>query len=252
MKLILDCCCNHVGSKYLIKKLIELGSSYAAYMKFQLYNSNNLNPNFPDYKNRYMEYKAYELYPADIELIFDSCKQWGSLPMFTIFNLSRLKDLEGFRKENFGLKIASPDAHRVEFINKIKNTFPDKVFVISTGMLSFKEYMDLRFSLSKEIKYMYCVSKYPTRLEDVDFNIMRSYDGFSDHTVDLKIIETLDQKKIDIEFYEKHFTISKTLSTRDNEVSITPKDLDYFTYLQAQKQKEAYRNRFDKENINDI
>ena len=62
---------------------------------------------------------------------------------------------------------------------------------------------------SKKAKYLYCVSKYPTLLEEVSFPIFSKdgYLGFSDHSIGIAAALYASAKGCKI--LEKHFTISK-------------------------------------------
>lgn len=62
---------------------------------------------------------------------------------------------------------------------------------------------------SKKAKYLYCVSKYPTLLEEVNFPIFSKdgYLGFSDHSIGIAAALYASVKGCKI--LEKHFTISK-------------------------------------------
>ena len=249
MKIVLDACCNHVGSDYLIKRMIEMAALEAEYIKFQLYSANKLNTCFPNYKDRILEYKKMEITLGQLDLIFEQCSMNGIIPMFTIFDEERLQDLESYRNARFALKIASPDAHRTNMINRIINFFPDKLIIISTGMLNSDEIDQLICTFPKA-EIMYCVSKYPTQLEDIDFEMMKKLGSFSDHTQEVWLAEVLNEKNIKLKYYEKHFILTRFLNTRDSLVSITPKELNYICrVLDHNKMKDVYKERWNENSV---
>jgi sialic acid synthase SpsE len=89
-----------------------------------------------------------------------------------------------------------------------------------------------------KIKLLYCISKYPTMNEDVDFERMLYYDGFSDHTQGIEA----SKKAIDndVSIIERHFTLGKYLPGRDHFLSSTPDEfkelVDYKNYKNKIKQ----------------
>lgn len=92
-----------------------------------------------------------------------------------------------------------------DLIDKIYSKDKD-VFVSVPENLSLNE-----IQKSKKAKYLYCVSKYPTLLEDInlpDFS-KDEYVGFSDHSIG--IAAALFAASKGCEILEKHFTISKAL-----------------------------------------
>lgn len=111
-------------------------------------------------------------------------------------------------KENLSL------AKRI--INLKKNT------IISLGFWNKKK---LPFKKNSKIKYLFCISKYPTYPWDIkkfpkNFN-KSIYDGYSDHTVgiDMCILAVARGAKI----IEKHFTLDKSdTSIRDHSLSALP------------------------------
>ena len=70
------------------------------------------------------------------------------------------------------------------------------------------------------LSVLYCISKYPTEYEDIDFDKMQLFDGFSDHTVDLKASKKAIE--LGVEYIERHFTLGKFLPGKDHFLSSTP------------------------------
>lgn len=244
MKLILDCCNNHLGNRYIIEQMIGHARDYAEYIKFQLYDSLKLSKSFPGYDQKVLDYYNFELSTIDIEFIFDKCKQKGIKPMFTIFCESRIDYLIPYKFEDFAIKIASPDSMKFEFMSKIYNEYPDKLMLISTGMSTEKEVLEAKLKF-KEAKFLYCVSRYPTYVEDVNLTELLQFDGFSDHSLGFELSKAIGYSIPDLEFYEKHYTLSKFLPGKDHFLSVEPKDLGRLkTNLEIQNIISDYKGRF--------
>jgi len=68
-----------------------------------------------------------------------------------------------------------------------------------------------------QIKWLYCIPKYPCDLDDIDFLLLKIFDGFSNHCADmtapLKVIDS-DSKILEI-----HITSDKNTDFVDNNVS---------------------------------
>lgn len=228
-KLILDACNNHLGNKAIMEKMIIEASSYAEYIKFQLYDASMLNPKYPNYPEVYSRMKECEIDIPRLKWIIDFCKYSGIIPMFTIFTENRIADLQ-IQLGNFALKVASPDMTNQYLIDQIKAAFPSKELFISCGMSSMEEIQHAK-SLNKEknIKWLYCISKYPTAFEDIQFLDMQMYNGFSDHTIGLEAIKMALFFNPDLEYIEKHFTLSKNLPITDRDWSVEPEELMYLS-----------------------
>ena len=72
---------------------------------------------------------------------------------------------------------------------------------------------------------MYCISKYPTALNDLDLNKVnfKEYSGFSDHSIGTSaaIYALSNGARI----IEKHFTLDKNMYGPDHNLSANPEDL---------------------------
>jgi len=121
----------------------------------------------------------------------------------------------------------------------IKNDMPlvneilkeGKETIISLGMWESKE---LPIAKTKNIKYLWCKSKYPTTpwdLTDLPKNFYDSaYDGFSDHSIGIDI--PLMAISRGAEIIEKHFTLDKSDTTiRDHILSASPEEYRILTEL---------------------
>lgn len=95
---------------------------------------------------------------------------------------------------------------------------------VSTGMWDFKK---MPFPKNKNIKYFWCVSKYPTEPKDLvkmpkNFS-KTNYEGYSDHSVGIETALLSIARGANI--IEKHFTLDKSDTTiRDHALSATPEE----------------------------
>jgi N,N'-diacetyllegionaminate synthase len=244
MKLILDCCNNHLGNNYIVKEMIQTGSDFAEYMKFQLYDTRLLNKQFPNFDTKKKLYSDFELLQEDVEFIFDMCTIYKVKPMFTIFCESRIPYLADYISEDFGIKIASPDGMKIDFIKKIQSELPGKTLIISTGMSSTLEILSTR-KVINNAKFLYCISKYPTHVDDITFSELTRYDGFSDHTDTLEAATLIGSFYPELEYYEKHFTLSRVLPGTDQSISVQANELlKLHQSLEKIKIHKDYRERF--------
>jgi sialic acid synthase SpsE len=248
MKLILDCCNNHMGDSLIIEKMIAMASGHADYVKFQLYNTEELNIAYPDYITTARNYEKCEINSTKLEYIFDVCGEYGITPMFTIFSLSRLKDLEDFDDESYFLKIASPNGTDMNFIRTVKDHMSKALYpnplIISQGMSTYEEIKPTKINFPDE-KYLYCVSRYPTVYDDIDLDKLEVSDGFSDHSEGLYIPEIIGKLYPKLEFYEKHYTLSKNLPGKDHSISVQVDEVPRLKMLLDEKKIfSRYKGRF--------
>ncbi len=241
-KIILDACNNHLGNTDIIRSMIKHAKECGAdFIKFQAYDVDMLNTDV--WGQKYEYYKSNQLTLIQYDMITSLCRDIGLDLMFTIFHKSMIDVLCKFDVKY--VKIASPDAGKLYLLESVLERF-DNV-IISCGMLTTDEYARLcRFIRNwndKNIKLLYCVSKYPTTFEDIDFKLMSTFDGFSDHTPDIKAAKMA--VSMSMEYIERHYTLGKFLPGADHTFSSTPdeiKDLtNYRTYLDN---IDKYKRRF--------
>jgi len=203
----------------------EAAKAGATYVKWQLYNSDFINEEYPNYEVVKMNMKRCELTPLAVSNIMRKSQDMNVIPMFTIFNIDRLALLQGWPPTAMAVKIASPDLLNYSLVNAVRSKFKDSEMFISAGMHNEEEIENARYRYSDlKLKWLYCVSKYPAHKEDISYIDMRSFDGFSDHT------EGIDCACLAIDinqptYIEKHFTLSKLLPGKDQEISIDPEEL---------------------------
>jgi hypothetical protein len=121
--------------------------------------------------------------------------------------------------------------NHIPLIKKIAQT--NKPIIISTGMANLKE-IDLAYKTAKkngakEIILLYCVSNYPSKISDFNFNnikiLKERYNckiGFSDHSTDNKVVATaiaagaeVIEKHIALESQKKGFDLAFSLKGKE-------------------------------------
>jgi sialic acid synthase SpsE len=80
-----------------------------------------------------------------------------------------------------------------------------------------------KFYNEPNVKWLYCVPKYPCTLNEIDFSKFKYFDGFSNHCVDIE--GPISAIKEGIEILEIHITSDKNKDFVDNNVSFDYDDL---------------------------
>jgi len=238
-QIIADACCNHLGDRKIIKHMIEVAAGIGIdTIKFQSFRAAKLNKNYPNAEYWQNYYKQHELSLDDHEFILKTCEDNKIGHLFTVFTPTHsinitLDTLHSIGVKN--IKIASPDANNWELICQAMNMF-DNV-IISTGMHTDLEIKELRYIIKRannNVQLLYCVSKYPTEYQEIDFDKMLYFDGFSDHTPDIRA--SLKAIDIGMPMIERHFTLGKYLPGKDHMLSSTPDEfaklVDHRSYLE--------------------
>jgi pseudaminic acid synthase len=198
---------NHNGSLLHAKKLIKIAKKYGAdAVKLQTYTPHSLTikSNKSDFKirkglwNGKTLWDLYEKAQTPFEWhkeLFNYAKQL-KIPCFsTPFDETAVDLLESLNCPFY--KIASFEMNHIPLIKKIART--RKPIIISTGMANIHE-IDLAYKAAKnsgaqEIILLYCVSNYPSKISDYNFNnisiLKERFNckvGFSDHSTDNKVV----------------------------------------------------------------
>jgi sialic acid synthase SpsE len=121
--------------------------------------------------------------------------------------------------------------NHIPLIKRIAQT--KKPIIISTGMANLKEidatYKTAKKNGAKEIILLYCVSNYPSKISDFNFNnikiLKERYNckvGFSDHSIDNKVVAAaiaagaeVIEKHIALEGQKKGFDLSFSLRGKE-------------------------------------
>ena len=157
-----------------------------------------------------------------VKKIIEWCKSFNMEPLFSIISK---KGYEIIKKTKISkIKIASRSLkYDFGLVKKIISENKNKEIIISLGMWNKKK---LPFK-SKNIKYLWCISKYPVFNEDLrkfpkKFS-KNVYFGYSDHTIGIETCLLAISRGAKI--IEKHFTLDKSDTTiRDHALSATPEE----------------------------
>ena len=227
---------NHNGVFGNAKKLIlaaKLGGASA--VKLQTYTPKSMTVNsskkyFIIRKGLWKGYNLWDLYKKANtpyswhKRLFNYGKSIGIKVFSTPFDEKAVDFLE---KLNCPLyKVASFEMNDLPLIKKIIST--NKPLIISTGMASLKEISNIYFKAkeygAKKISLLYCVSNYPSKITDFNFNNIKIMKkkfnceiGFSDHSQNLDVAAAASRAGATI--FEKHICL-KNIKALDYEFSI--------------------------------
>jgi pseudaminic acid synthase len=236
---------NHNGSLFHAKKLIEIAKKYGAdAVKLQTYTPDTLTikSNKPDFKirgglwNGKTLWDLYEKAQTPFEWhkeLFDWAKKLKIICFSTPFDETAVDLLETLECPFY--KVASFEMNHIPLIKKISQT--KKPIIISTGMANLKE-IDLAYKTAKkngakEVMLLYCVSNYPSKISDFNFNNIRilkeRYNckvGFSDHSIDNKVVAAAIAAGAEV--VEKHIALEGQKKGLDLAFSLKGKEIkDY-------------------------
>ena len=125
----------------------------------------------------------------------------------------------------------------------IKFYFKKRPVILSTGMAKVKEIgRAIRVLNKKNITLLYCVSDYPTKIEDVNLKYMIKLKkifklpvGLSDHTSG--ILAPVIATSLGAKIIEKHVTLNKKLKGPDHKTSLTISDFKKMVTLIRETEK---------------
>lgn len=218
MEIIAEIGQNHNGDMDLARDLIREAKARGANVaKFQLYDARAL---FPKEGNEWFDYNCQtELSRDELTLLAESCEHEGIEFMASVFDVERIDWLEALGVKRY--KIASRSINETAIIDALCET--GKPLIASLGMWQGSGFPDIR--APGGIEYLYCISKYPTPLENVKLQAVdfTSYGGFSDHTIGCAAAMAALSRGAQI--IEKHFTLDQSAYGPDHACSMTPDEL---------------------------
>ena len=202
---------NWSGSEKIGKKMIKAAKLAGAdYVKFQMWRASDLYKKSDPFWN-YM--KRSEVTP-EIAKIFKKYSDEQNIKFFcSVFYPEAVETLENLNVKLY--KVASWTAsmkhkHAKDTLQSIGET--EKPVIISTGMGGNINTLKKIFRKNKKY-FLYCIAKYPTKINQLNFTKMKEFDGFSDHTEGLlaPIIFALNfRKSKKALFYERHVSIAES------------------------------------------
>jgi pseudaminic acid synthase len=246
--LVAEISANHNGSLLHAKKLIKTAKIYGAdAVKLQTYKPDTLTikSNKSDFKIRgglWNGKTLWDLYnkaqtPFEWhEELFNYAKKLKITCFSTPFDESAVNFLESLDCPFY--KIASFEMNHIPLIKKIAQT--KKPIIISTGMANLDE-IDLAYKIAKkngakEIVLLYCVSNYPSKISDFNFNNIRILKkrykckiGFSDHSTDNKVVAAAIAAGAEI--IEKHIALEGQKNGFDVAFSLKGKEIKNYVQV---------------------
>jgi pseudaminic acid synthase len=262
---------NHNGSLLHAKKLIKIAKKYGAdAVKFQTYTPETLTikSNKPDFKIRGGLWNGKTLWDLYAKAqtpfewhkeLFDYAKKLKITCFSTPFDESAVDLLESLNCPFY--KLASFEINHTPLIKKIAKT--KKPIIISTGMANLKEidmaYKTAKKNGAKEIILLYCVSNYPSKISDFNFNNIRILKerykctiGFSDHSTDNRVVAAAIASGAEI--IEKHIALEG--QTRGPDICFSTKGKDIKIYAKVISETSAlmgknffYRSKSEKKSL---
>ena len=218
MEIIAEIGQNHNGDMGQAKELLQSAAENGADVaKFQLHDAKAL---FPKEGNPWYEYNCKtELSRDQLEELFEECQRVGIEFMTSVFDVERIDWTEALGVNRY--KIASRSIKDDALIQAFIKT--DKQIIASLGMWDGDAFPVINTKIG--VQYLYCVSKYPTDLEDSHLSEVSfdRYAGFSDHSIG--IVASIAACARGAGILEKHFTLDKTLYGPDHEGSMNPTEL---------------------------
>lgn len=199
----------------LTRTIVQSKFSGADFVKLQLYSSEKI---WNDNSRKYLEVSKTEL-----KEIYNFCKNLDIELTASVFDEEKLDWCESldFKTYKIASRVVRDDKKLCEkIISTSKNIYASLGFHdIATGA-PFK---------NKNVKYLYCVSNYPTNLYDINMpNFDSSFmDGFSDHSIGIDACLFAISRGATV--IEKHFSNNKSLGIKTDPGhagSMNSKDLE--------------------------
>ena len=243
--LVAEISANHCGKIEIAKKLIKCAKiNNADAVKLQTYKANTMtinsrNKNFIIKKGLWKNYSLWDLYDkahtpwAWHKELFNYAKKLKIKIFSTPFDETAVDFLEKLNCPFY--KISSFEMNDIPLIKKVCQT--RKPIIISTGTASLKEinttYNAAKKFGAKDITLLYCVSKYPSKIEDFHMNnimIMKKKFkcriGFSDHSTNNLV--ACSAVAAGAEIVEKHIALDNQKNGLDIEFSLKGKQIKIF------------------------
>ena len=197
---------NWDGNFELVKQMMKMAklAGFNA-VKFQAFNEDIIKDH--PQKMRLMKSSITE---KNIEKIDSVSREigieWFATPMY-------LESIDLLKPYVNRFKIRVADG-RTLFSNKPSKIVESILKTHKEVIISVEKYPPSNYSNNQNIKWLYCVAKYPCQLSDLDFTNLKLYDGFSNHCPN--IIAPLKAFIKGAEVIEIHVTSDKKQNFLDN------------------------------------
>lgn len=236
---------NHNGSLELAMQMVDAAADAGAdAIKFQTFTAEKLvcrHAEKAEYQKRttdktkgqYELIKRLELDANAYRELFDYCREKSIRFLSSAFDLESIDLLDELGLEIF--KIPSGEILNLPYLRKIGGL--KKEIILSTGMTDIGEIEDALDVLtqagtdSEKITVLHCTTEYPTPVEDVNLQAMRTIGaafpgnsiGYSDHTLGVEI--PIAAVALGATVIEKHFTLDRNMEGPDHKASLEPGEL---------------------------
>ena len=269
--LIAEISANHNGSYEKAKKIIRTAKKYGAdVVKLQTYtpDSMTIESKREEFKVKSGLWKGKYLW--DLYQKGQTPFNWHkglflyakklNIPIFsTPFDFKAIDLLENLNCPYY--KIASTEITHEPLIKRVAST--KKPVIISTGMANMKEIQNAYNIALKngasEVILLYCVSNYPSKISDFNFNNIKILKekfkcrvGFSDHSLDNNV--AMAAVASGAEIIEKHIALNNQKTGLDLKFSLKGKEIrKYKDDLELSKKLIGknffYRSKIERKNI---
>ena len=256
--IIAEAVVNHNGKIDLAKKLIEKAKSAGAdYIKFQLYNADELvteSARKAKYQMNSLKknetqkkmLKQYQLNELQIIKLFKYAKKNKIKFMLSVFDQESLNILKNIKLDF--IKMPSGEINNFQLLKKVSKL--NRNIIFSTGMSTLSEIKKTYgfFKKNKKIKkifVLHCNSSYPTPDGDVNIEVLSQFKkifnsniGYSDHSIgnEAAIVAVALGAKI----IEKHLTLNKKMSGPDHSSSSNP--IEFKNLVNSIRKTEKFYN----------
>tara|TARA_B100000700_G_C14997357_1_gene834532 strand:- start:495 stop:1520 length:1026 start_codon:yes stop_codon:yes gene_type:complete len=240
--LVAEISANHNGSLITAKKLIKISKKYGAdAVKLQTYDENSMTLNskkkeFLINKGLWKGYSLWNLYKKAKtpyswhRELFSYAKKIGITCFSSAFDENAVDLLESLNCPIY--KVASFEITDITLLERIAKT--KKPVILSTGLSNINEidlaYKTLKKNGTKDITILYCVSNYPSKLDDFNLKnipfLKKKYKckiGLSDHSLDNKVAITA--VSLGAEIIEKHIGLENQKKGLDLDFSLRGKEI---------------------------
>jgi len=202
---------NWNGDEKIGKKIIaDTKNAGADYVKFQIWRANDLykksHPHWKQIKKAEFSFRTAKKFKDYADKIRIGC-------FWSVFYPEAVDELESLNVKLY--KIASITSafkhkHARETLEAVART--KKPVIISMGLGGDVSILKRIFRNNKKF-FLYCISNYPTKINEINFNKIMKFDGFSDHTEGFlaPILFALKNKNSNsTKFLEKHISINES------------------------------------------
>lgn len=252
---------NHNNNLSIAKKLIDSASKAGCdAVKFQSFKIENLyskNSGKLDWKDKDRKY-SYDIYEANksfqipddwLSKLKSYCKKKNIILLSSTFDKESVDDVEKLGIPLFKLGSTSlTNLPLLEYVAK-----KGKPIILSIGGANVKEIKEAVKTITKHNKrlaILHCHLKYPTPLEYVNMNVLKTLKkefpnaiiGYSDHTEN-PYIASVAAIFLGAKIIEKHITLNKKMKGPDHFFALEPQELKLMVGKIREAEKKILSNK---------